>query len=102
MLDNVQVVQFNAVNRQSVEQGRRIQDVRATLAGKSENQMSADAKVTIFGTSYRFDELRQAVATIHPRQRTIVHRLESEFEPQVSLLCQIAEQIGRASCRERV
>jgi hypothetical protein len=79
MFDNVQVVQFDAVNRQSVEQGRRIQDVRATFAGKSENQMGADAKVAIFGASYRFDEFRQAVATIHPRQRTIVHRLESEF-----------------------
>ena len=57
--------------------------------------MRADAQPAFFGAPHRIDIFTQAMTAIHPGERAVIHGFESDFEPQVSLLRQVAQQIKR-------
>src|SRR5258706_9925683 len=55
--------------------------------------MSADAQAACFSAIHRVEIFTQAMAAVYPRKSAFVHRLQSEFEPEIGLLVQVAQQV---------
>jgi hypothetical protein len=55
--------------------------------------MCAKPEAPAFASFNRVDEFPHSMSSINPLKRPVMHRLESEFEPKVSVTRDVADEI---------
>ncbi len=86
ILDDVQVVEFYTVNPHSVQEPGSLENLLAAFRGKSEDQVDAELQIPCLGPFHRVDEFPHSMSTVDQLKGLVIHGLQSELQPEVSVL----------------